>query len=217
MRRETIAVLAIAAILLTTSVSGFTFTPVAGEKKCFTYELLGLVRYELRYKMARSLTPFATLSVTGPQSAKIFSHAVALEDVKEVFTTGEAGEYSLCFNINKKAANSASRMDIQLEVQDEREAENQRQRLSARHAQKSIAAENSPSLAQAAYIESAIDSIHRDVQYLKQREADMRNTNEDTNTRAWAFTIVTVAVVAGSTYLRHYKLKSFLIKKKILD
>lgn len=203
--------------LASSVVSGFTFTPVAGEKKCFTYELLGLVRYELRYKMARSLTPFATLSVTGPQSAKVFSHPVALEDVKEVFTTSEAGEYTLCFNINKKAANSASRMDIQLEVQDEREAESLRQRLSARHAQKSIAAENSPALAQAAYIESAVDSIHRDVQYLKEREAGMRNTNEDTNTRSWAFTIITVAVVAGSTYLRHYKLKSFLIKKKILD
>lgn len=198
-------------------VSAFTFTPIAGENKCFTFELMEHNRYEITYKMARSLTPFVTVSVTGPQAVKMFSHPIAMEESSEVFTSMEAGEYGVCFNVNKKAAVSASRMDILFELQDEREVVGLRQRLAARHAQKSVAAENSPSLAQAAYIESAVEAIHRDVQYLKQREADMRNTNENTNTRAWAFTILTIAVVAASTFLRHYKLKSFLVKKKILD
>jgi p24 family protein delta-1 len=198
-------------------VSAFTFNPIAGDKKCFTFELLEHNRYEIKYRMARSLTPFVTVALTGPQSVKMFSHPAAFEESNEVFTTMEAGEYAVCFNVNSKAAVSASRMDILFELMDERDAVGMRQRLTARNAQKAIATENSPSLAQASYIESAVESIHRDIQYLKQREADMRNTNEDTNTRAWAFTIITIAVVVASTFLRHYKLKSFLIKKKILD
>lgn len=216
-RHVSLPILVVLAALCVYGSSAVTFTPLPGDKKCFSEELRAAARYELRYKMARSLTTFVSVSVTGPQSSKMFSHSVARSDTIEWFTTHDAGEYTVCFNVNKKAASITASLDITFHIQDEQEANLQRQRREVRDNRKTQKTQTSPAFAQAAYIESTIEAIHRDYLYLKQREEDMRNTNEDTNTRTWALTVVTIVIVVAVTGLRHLRLKRFLQKKKILD
>lgn len=204
-------------LLVCTDAVFITFTGVPGERKCFSDDLLGFSRYELQYKMTRALTSFVSVAVTDPAGLRVLEHAVVQPESRDYFHTHDASEYTVCFNFHKKAALSSTSLDVTFELMEERQAVSLREQVENRRAAKAQLSQNSPAFAQAAYIESSLEAIHRDYLYLKQREESMRNTNEDTNTRTWAFSLVTVIVVAAVTWLRHMKLKRFLQRKKILD
>lgn len=217
MRKLSSVVMALVAVcLIATQCHAFVFTAVPGEKKCFTEELLGFTRYQLEYRLARSLAPFVSTGMIGPNKIVVLeNHGFPRDQLVEIVQTHDAGTYSVCFNVHAKA-NTASSLDIYYTIATERDVQVNAERESER-AKTLPTAHHHAAMVQAAYIEQALEWVHGRYRYLKEREADMRETNESTCTRTWGFTIVMILVVVVTSLLRYYKLKFFMIKKKMLD
>ena len=211
-----LAVLLVVLCLFAAQSNAFVFTAVPGEKKCFTEELLAYTRYQLEYRLARSLAPFVSTGVIGPEKVVVLeNHGFPRDQLVEIIQTHAAGTYTVCFNVHAKA-NTASSLDIFYSIATERDVQMNAER-DAERAKALPSTQHHAAMVQAAYIEQALEWVHDRYRYLKEREAEMRETNESTCTRTWGFTIAMIFVVVVTSLLRYYKLKFFMVKKKMLD
>jgi len=65
-------------------------------------------------------------------------------------------------------------------------------------------------------LEEAVESIHHEMLYLRDREAEMRDLNEVTNSRVAWFGIMSLLVCLGVAGWQLWHLKSFFERKKLL-
>jgi hypothetical protein len=65
-------------------------------------------------------------------------------------------------------------------------------------------------------LEDAVESIHSDMLHLREREAEMRNLNELTNSRVAWFGIMSLFVCLGVAGWQLWHLKTFFERKKLL-
>ncbi|KAH8975841.1 hypothetical protein BDL97_01G180400 [Sphagnum fallax] len=65
-------------------------------------------------------------------------------------------------------------------------------------------------------LEEAVGSIHKEMLYLRDREAEMRNLNELTNSRVGWFGIMSLLVCLGVAGWQLWHLKTFFERKKLL-
>ena len=209
---------AIVICLVTPFAQGFVFRAVPGTRKCFGEDLLEDIRYEVRTKMSRSLAAFTIVTMTGPDNQPIFESQGTDEEVTHLIEARVVGVHTACFTFKSSAqhaaSSSSSAMDVSIDIEDFRDVEARKAREET-HDEKIMAP--NPAMIQAHYVEQAVTHIHRDYTYLKEREAQMRDTNESTNTRTWAVSVVTVIAVLAVSFVRHYKLQRFLVMKKMLD
>ena len=202
----------VAVLLFCVAVDAFGFKLQPGDKKCFSEEFSRHVRYQIHYRMPKSLATFVSVALTGPNNDRIFSHPKALPRSDDIITTYDAGVYTVCFAVASKAKGFSSN-DVLLDIRDEREVlEENRRRENEKQGIKL-----SPAMVQAAYIDQSVQGLRHEYEYLKQREAEMRVTNESLCTRAWSFTVVMLCVATAVSVLKHFRLKKFLVAKKLLD
>ncbi|TKY65152.1 Transmembrane emp24 domain-containing protein p24delta9 [Spatholobus suberectus] len=62
----------------------------------------------------------------------------------------------------------------------------------------------------------AVSSIHDEMFYLREREVEMQDLNEDTNTRMFTFSFVSILVCLSVAGLQLWHLKTFFERKKLL-
>ncbi|XP_059630770.1 transmembrane emp24 domain-containing protein p24delta3-like [Cornus florida] len=65
-------------------------------------------------------------------------------------------------------------------------------------------------------LEGAVQAIHENLNYLKNREAEMREVSEKTNARVAWFSIMSLGVCVAVSILQLWYLKSFFQKKKLI-
>lgn len=65
-------------------------------------------------------------------------------------------------------------------------------------------------------MEDTVDEIHREMLYMRQREAAMRNTNESTNSRVLWFSFFSIVVLLGMGVAQVLYLKKFFKSKKLI-
>ncbi|KAI3513422.1 hypothetical protein L1887_20754 [Cichorium endivia] len=65
-------------------------------------------------------------------------------------------------------------------------------------------------------LEGAVEAIHENLIYLKNREADMREVSEKTNARVAWFSIMSLGVCIAVSILQLWYLKRFFHKKKLI-
>ncbi|KAL8155926.1 hypothetical protein AgCh_001105 [Apium graveolens] len=65
-------------------------------------------------------------------------------------------------------------------------------------------------------LEGAVEAIHENLLYLKNREAEMRIVNEATNSRVALYSMLSLAVCVGVSVLQIMHLKRFFQKKKLI-
>jgi p24 family protein delta-1 len=65
-------------------------------------------------------------------------------------------------------------------------------------------------------MEDAVDEIHREMLYMREREAAMRSTNESTNSRVLWFSFLSIAVLLGMGVWQVIYLKKFFKSKKLI-
>ncbi|KNC81998.1 hypothetical protein SARC_05711 [Sphaeroforma arctica JP610] len=65
-------------------------------------------------------------------------------------------------------------------------------------------------------MEELAESIAKDMGSMKQREANMRNTNESTNARVLYFSVVSMMCLVGLAIWQVYYLKSYFKSKKLI-
>ncbi|GMF09782.1 unnamed protein product [Phytophthora lilii] len=65
-------------------------------------------------------------------------------------------------------------------------------------------------------MEDTVDEIHREMLYMREREATMRNTNESTNSRVLWFSFFSIVVLLGMGVWQVMYLKKFFKSKKLI-
>ncbi|WOK96186.1 transmembrane emp24 domain-containing protein p24delta3 [Canna indica] len=65
-------------------------------------------------------------------------------------------------------------------------------------------------------LEAAVDAIHKNLLYLKSREAEMREVSERTNSRVAWFSIMSLGVCIVVSILQLWHLKGYFQKKKLI-
>eukprot|EP00644_Phytophthora_capsici_P011480 jgi/Phyca11/508711/fgenesh2_kg.PHYCAscaffold_37_\ len=65
-------------------------------------------------------------------------------------------------------------------------------------------------------MEDTVDEIHREMLYMREREATMRNTNESTNSRVLWFSFLSIIVLLGMGVWQVMYLKKFFKSKKLI-
>ncbi|KDP38879.1 hypothetical protein JCGZ_05036 [Jatropha curcas] len=150
--------------------------------------------------------PSISIKVTSPYGNNLHDR----ENVTHgqfAFTTHEAGNYLACFWVD---GNTQENSDVSVNLD----------------WKTGIAAKDWESVARKEKIEgveleltkleAAVESIHENLLYLKNREAELRSVSETTNARVAWFSILSLGICILVSVLQLWHLKSFFQKKKLI-
>lgn len=182
--------------------------PAASSTKCVTEEIHNNVVVLGDYVVISDdnvhPTPTISAKVTSPYGNTLHSNENATHG-QFAFTTNEAGLYLACFWVDHHGSGSVS-MNLDWKT--------------------GIAAKDWESVARKEKIEGvelelrklegAVEAIHENLLYLKNREAEMRIVNEATNSRVALYSMLSLAVCVGVSVLQIMHLKRFFQKKKLI-
>lgn len=178
---------------------------------CFTEEVPSNTDVHITFRAAPGLAQFIDVQLADWTTNVIWS--VSGKDFGVLERRLQyGGDYSLCFysraSLNAKVADGASRainMDFKIGVE-------------SRDYQKvAVDRKLRPMEVRLQAIEDTVRSMHDEYVYYKEKEAEMRNTNEHMNAKVmWVTLFIIVIFVAFSIWqLRH--LKKFFKKKRLID
>ncbi|CEG35877.1 transmembrane emp24 domain-containing protein 10-like [Plasmopara halstedii] len=119
------------------------------------------------------------------------------------FTADTGGSYAVCFvNNNDKP------MRVMLDFKHGVEAKDYTEVAKREHLM--------PVEKELRKMEDTVEEIHREMLYMREREATMRNTNESTNSRVLWFSFFSIAVLLGMGIWQVMYLKKFFKSKKLI-
>jgi len=189
-----------------------SFDIVAGETKCLSEELLPeeLVQGDwwlseppgVPHKGGFSLT------VKDAEGNPVFSSPSEQMRGTFAFTTSKTGGvFSFCFALNpSEGTYVVKRVGISLKVG-----------VQAKDYTKVALDEHLNKLETfVRKIEDQVSEVFQDIEYLKKREAKMRDTNESTNARVKWLSIFEIGTFIGLSLWQVFYLKNYLHKKKVL-
>ncbi|CAH0478303.1 unnamed protein product [Peronospora belbahrii] len=119
------------------------------------------------------------------------------------FTANTGGNYAVCFrNNNDKSVRVLLDFKHGVEAKDYTEVAKREHLM--------------PVEKELRKMEDAVDEIHREMLYMREREAMMRNTNESTNSRVLWFSFISILVLVGMGVWQVLYLKKFFKSKKLI-
>lgn len=119
------------------------------------------------------------------------------------FHADVAGSYSVCFfNANEKPVR------VMLDFKHGVEAKDYAEVAKREHLM--------PVEKELRKMEDTVDEIHREMLYMREREAAMRSTNESTNSRVMWFSLASIVVLIGMGVWQVLYLKKFFKSKKLI-
>ncbi|XP_068652943.1 transmembrane emp24 domain-containing protein p24delta3-like [Aristolochia californica] len=152
----------------------------------------------------RGPAPKISVKVTSPYGNNLH-HTENVTTDQFAFTTTESGNYLACFWLDSYHQGGAS-VSIDWRI--------------------GIAARDWDSVARKEKIEGvelelrklegAVEAIHENLLYLKNREAEMRTVSETTNSRVAWFSIMSLGVCIGASVVQLWHLKRYFQKKKLI-
>uniref|UniRef100_A0AAV1V5K6 GOLD domain-containing protein n=1 Tax=Peronospora matthiolae TaxID=2874970 RepID=A0AAV1V5K6_9STRA len=149
-----------------------------------------------------------SLTITDPQRKFLKQDAnidTSGDDVhKFSFTAGASGNYAVCFGNYQ----SDKAVRVLLELKHGVEAKDYSEVAKREHLM--------PVEKELRKMEDAVEEIHREMLYLREREAAMRNTNESTNARVLWFSFLSILVLLGMGVWQVLYLKRFFKSKKLI-
>ena len=193
------------------------FTLKPGTTKCFTVALSAGEEHEVYYKMAKSHAAFVNVYLHDARGITIFSHTVAESEHTHRFHCERPGDHGLCLKSKERATGS---FEVTVELRDTSLLQFNMQRALEEAEIASGATSNKDNqglVHQAQYIQSTIRTVQSEYTYLKEREIQLRDSIEETNSSAMWMTIWTVVIMIVVRMLYQYTLKRHLEKKRILS
>lgn len=119
------------------------------------------------------------------------------------FTADAAGSYAVCFfNSNDNSVRTMLDFKHGVEAKDYSEVAKREHLM--------------PVEKELRKMEDTVDEIHREMLYMREREAAMRNTNESTNSRVLWFSFFSIVVLLGMGVWQVLYLKKFFKSKKLI-
>lgn len=204
-----VAALALALALAARAALGVQFDIRRRADKCLSDEVaqgsLVVVHYNV-IGAARGKTGVA-LAVKDPRGRLLKQDPdvdTSDDDIHKVtFLAEEGGSYSVCF-VNANDAPARVLLDFKHGV----EAKDYAEVAKREHLM--------PVEKELRKMEDTVDEIHREMLYMREREAAMRNTNESTNSRVLWFSFFSIVVLLAMGVWQVMYLKKFFKSKKLI-
>lgn len=181
------------------------FDMAAVETKCFSEELQVKSIALVKYHVVSENSPNISVRVSTPYGNLVHLQDSVLEG-EFSFTASEAGTHMACFWIPHGTRDMKAVVDFNWWT--------------------GVAAKDWGSIAkrekiegmdlELRKIEDSVKLIHEEMQYLRQREDEMRNINETTSTRLAWFSIASLLICLLVAGLQLWHLKTFFEKKKLI-
>ncbi|KAJ6795355.1 transmembrane emp24 domain-containing protein p24delta3-like [Iris pallida] len=176
--------------------------------KCVSEEIqpnvVVLADYSVVHEGAHSDVTIAS-KVTSPYGDTLH-HKEKVKTDQFAFTTTQPGNYLVCFWIDSAEKGVGASVNLDWRI--------------------GIAAKDWDSVARKEKLEgvqlelakltAVVEAIHENLEYLKDREADMREVSEKTNSRVAWFSIMSLGLCIVVSALQLWHLKSFFQKKKLI-
>ncbi|GAB2278656.1 hypothetical protein Dimus_013332 [Dionaea muscipula] len=126
------------------------------------------------------------------------------------FTTSEAGNYLACFWLDGPNKEEVNKGDVSVNL-------DWRTGIAAKDWESVAKKEKIEGVElELKKLEGAVEAIHENLLYLKNREAEMRTVSEKTNIRVALFSIMSLAVCITVSVLQIVYLKQYFRKKKLI-
>jgi len=182
------------------------FEVTARTTKCVAEEIQNHVVVVGDYKIVHSDDAHKlTVKVTSPYGNQLH-YQEGVKNGQFAFTTTESGNFMACFWLTNTAPNAVVNVALDWKT--------------------GVAAKDWASIAkkdkldgmelELRKLEEAVGSIHSEMLYLREREAEMRDLNELTNSRVAWFGIMSLLVCLGVAGWQLWHLKTFFERKKLL-
>ncbi|KAG8345980.1 putative emp24 gp25L p24 family GOLD [Trypanosoma vivax] len=206
------------ALLWLPACHAFRFTATPG-RKCYTEQLPGQGQYYLHYKMARSFTPFVSVTVTSSSGRSLLEHDVAKSSAREIFSVEKQDTIAVCFKVSKKAPHSSASMNITLEVLDAEDAELTMQKKRSYSMSTPVAlgvGKKSGAMQQMEYIMEITTHIRFDYLSLIAVDEDMRYSLKEMNAIAWNYVYVFAGMAMLICLVSYLRLRHFFKTRKYI-
>lgn len=138
----------------------------------------------------------------GPYDKEVYSQE-NVRDGKFGFTSTTAGEYKACFTNEGMVQHS-----IQFKYLSGVEAKDLAGVIEHDHLK--------PIEAELLRLDEVLQGVRKEMLLLKEREANMRDTNESTNTRVTIFSFASVAIMSSLGLWQIFYLKKYFAEKKLI-
>ncbi|CAO2828377.1 unnamed protein product [Amaranthus hypochondriacus] len=153
-----------------------------------------------------SYEPTISVKVTSPFGSNVHSKENATHG-QFAFTTHETGNYLACFWVD---GNNPKKVDVSVNL-------DWRTGIAAKDWESVAKKEKIEGIElELRKLEGAVEAIHENLLYLKNREAEMRIVSEKTNTRVALFSIMSLAVCITVSTSQLLYLKRYFQKKKLI-
>ncbi|KAG5503426.1 hypothetical protein JKF63_05565 [Porcisia hertigi] len=202
-----------------TDAHAFRFTLVPGKRKCFTSEQPEGGRYELRYRMVRSLTPFVSVAVTSRGGRVLMEHETAMSDAKEIITVHKNSLISICFHTAQKAEAAAVSTNVTLDIVDAEDAELTRRKKQSYSTSSPITlgtGKGSGAMQQMHYIYETIATIRMSLMSLTRADEDIRFSLMEAERFSAMFVYIFLGIGVLVTLSSFCRLRMFMKTTKIL-
>ncbi|KAK4359067.1 hypothetical protein RND71_021296 [Anisodus tanguticus] len=153
-----------------------------------------------------NVVPTISVKVTSPFGNNLY-HKENTTHGQFAFTTTEAGNYLACFWMDNHAP-GAKAITIGLDW---------KTGISAKDWESVARKEKIEGVElELVKLEGIVQAIHENLEYLKNREAEMREVSEKTNARVAWFSIMSLGICLVVAALQIFHLKSYFRKKKLI-
>jgi len=181
-----------------------------GQKKCIKEEIHKDVVVTGEFECKDSPNHRVDLKVTDSKDHILYQKEGA-ETGKFAFTTDDQDLFEVCFTSAKLGgfSNDPRSHEIKLVIRKGVEAKSYDEQAKTEKLK--------PLEVELRRLEDLSDSIVSDFQYMKQREEEMRDTNESTNSRVLYFSIFSMCCLIGLATWQVLYLRKFFKSKKLID
>ncbi|KAJ9450136.1 Transmembrane emp24 domain-containing protein bai [Diplonema papillatum] len=189
---------------------GFRFTLPARGFKCFHEELPHNYNYEGKWSATAGYSQFIDTRITDPHGTIILEEKG--KDSSDFFlTTAMAGDHTICFYnrlVQGVPFQAHMNREITFQLLEGAQAQDYDQIAKIEHLK--------PIEVNLRMMEDTVKAIHAEYQYFKEREFDMRDTSESTNSRAMWITLTSMVsfFLFGVWQVSH--MKKYFREKKLI-
>ena len=187
-------------------VNSLSFTLSSGTTKCLKEELHKDVLVTGEYQLSEA-SQKTHLTVTDSKGHVLFKKEDATKG-KFAFTTEDYEMYKICFQSEGKAGTGMDR-EVSLVLKHGAEAKDY-DKMAAVEKMKPLEIELKR-------LEDLAEDIVNDFAYMRQREQEMRDTNESTHSRVLYFSVFSMLCLLGLATWQVFYLRRFFIAKKLIE
>lgn len=209
-RRAAILAVAVAIVTLATTADAFVFDLDARSFRCFTEEVPSYEKVQVKYSILPGYAQFIDVKVTDPHNRVVFEETATDKGEYEFSSIG--GDYAVCFYSRMvpgiKAIEGMQRA-IHFKFAVGRDIVNYQQLATKEHLK--------PMEMYLRVVADGVRQMHNEYLYFKEREIQLRDTNEHLNARVQWFTVFTLVVFAAFAYWQVSHLKGYFRRKRMID